>query len=172
MLLKNKTKRSIQEIISNYKLMRRKALSDLGWQENKYKEKVSTLRKKIFSNFEKNLEIAKNNLKENGFNVYEADNVEKTLNRLKNLLKDSERIVKTKTNTGREIGLENFLKGIAGNQSFETDLGDFIVELFNSEDMHYVLPALHINPKEISAKIKEIWDDEIRADEEALVHYL
>lgn len=172
MFLSDKTKKTIASVVSGYKSRRASALADLKVDENEYKEKVSALRKKTFDNFEINLAIAKNNFEKNRFKIWEAENYAEAQKIIRTLLKDSKNIVKSKTNTGREIDLEKILKEAAGENFFETDLGDFIVEIFQSEDLHYVLPALHIEPEKITEKIKEKWGDEVKPDEEELTHYL
>ncbi len=167
--LDQETKKSIKNTVFNYGQKRMKVLEDMGITLEEYKEKMTKIRQKAFDNFEEDIKIAKENLKQNGFNVYEASDTEKAQEILKDILKDTERIVKTKTNTGREIEIEKVLQD---HNCSETDLGDFINELLRESDMHYVLPALHIAPEKIKEKIKEVYGDEIVANPEELTHYL
>lgn len=171
MFLQEKTKKTIKKVVLAYKKRRSEAIADLGYSEDEYKEKVNLLRSKAFEDFEEKLNAAKNNLASRGFIVYEATNKEEAQKRLDKILDKKEKIIKAKTNTGREIELENFLKK-SGRRFSETDLGDYIADMFQSEDMHYVLPAIHITPEEISSKIKGRWRDNVAAEEESLTHYL
>lgn len=62
-------------------------------------------------------------------------------------------IVKAKSMVSEEIGLKKFLKEL-GNEVWETDLGDFIVQLADDRPMHLIAPAIHYS-KEQAAKILE-----------------
>lgn len=165
----DKTRVSIQKVIADSRAKRAAVFSELGIEEEEYKEEMTNIRKKVFENFEENLKEAEDNLKKRGFILHNAKKSSDIKGILKEVLKDSKVIARAKTNTGREIGLDELLKDF---ESFETDLGDFIVELFHEEDQHYVLPAIHINKEKISKKIKEIFHDDIEADPTKLTHYL
>ncbi len=163
------TKKAIQKTIADSRKKRNIVFEEMGIKEEDFKTEVTEIRKKIFSNFEENLKEAKANFKKKGFVVHEVVKTEDIKDVLKDVLKDSKVIARAKTNTGREIGLDNLLSEF---ESFETDLGDFIVELFNEEDQHYVLPAIHIDAKKISQKIKEVFDKDVEADPTKLTHFL
>ncbi|MFA7043214.1 MAG: LUD domain-containing protein [Bacteroidales bacterium] len=171
MFLQEKTKKTIKKVVLAYKERRSEAITSLGFSEDEYKEKVASLRSKVFKDFEERLKTAKSNLANRGFIVHEVTNKKEAQTLLDKILDKKEKIIKAKTNTGREIGLESFLKR-SGRQFSETDLGDYIADMFQSEDMHYVLPAIHITPEEISLKIKDRWQDDVVAEEESLTHYL
>ncbi len=160
---------AIQKTIADSRRKRNVLFDEMGIAEEDFKSEVTEIRKKIFSNFEKNLNEAKVNFKKKGFILHEAKEVKDVGVILKDVLSDSKIIARTKTNTGREIGLDGFLSEF---DSFETDLGDYIVELFNEEDQHYVLPAIHVNAKKIAQKIKEVFNEDIEADPTKLTHFL
>lgn len=172
--LSEQTKKTISDVVLSYKGKREKALEGYGMGEQEFKDKMTALRKKPFNDFESNLEIAKKNLEKNGFEVFEARDSGEAKEILEGLLKDTERIVKSKSNTAKEIGIDEILNSEEIKNKFlgETDLGDHIVELFGEEDQHYVLPAIHIAPEKISQKVKEKFGDEVEADAEKLTHYL
>lgn len=165
----DKTKISIQKVIADSRTKRATVLDGLGVEEEKYKKEVTDIRKKSFENFEENIKEAEANLKKRGFIVHNAKKATDIREILEDVLKDSKVIARAKTNTGREIDLDDLLKDF---ESFETDLGDFIVELFQEEDQHYVLPAIHLDAEKIAKKIKEVFHEEIEADPTKLTHYL
>ncbi|MBT3356248.1 lactate utilization protein [bacterium] len=167
--LKDKTKVSIQGIIANSRKKRNAVFAELGIDEECFKDEVTEIRKKTFVDFESNLNEARKNFKKRGFILHEAKKSSDIGVILKDVLNGSKTIARAKTNTGREIGLDKLLEDF---ESFETDLGDFIVELFSEEDQHYVLPAIHIDAEKISQKIKETFKDDIEADPTKLTHYL
>ncbi len=168
-----KTKDSVLEVMAGMKNKRAKALENLGVTEDKYKEKVTEIRKKVFGSdvddFEENLKAAKKKLKKNGFHIHEARDAVEVREKLGEIITGSKFIAKSKTNTGREIEIEKALENF---EYSETDLGDFLVDFLKGEDQHYVLPALHATAEEISKKVKEVYGDDVPADAEKLTWYL
>ena len=144
-------------------------MQKLGLSENEYKKKVTKIRKKVFADFESNLQQAKKSFAENSFVVHEANSPEEARAEIEKILQKNDIVAKTKTNTGKEIEIEKALENV---DFFETDLGDAIVQLFHEEDQHYVLPAIHITAEKISQKIKEVYGDEVVADAQKLTRYL
>ena len=57
-------------------------------------------------------------------------------------------IIKSKSLTGDEIGLQDALKKINAEWT-ETDLGQFILQLANEKPSHMVMPALHKSAIEV-----------------------
>jgi iron-sulfur cluster protein len=165
----DKTKSTVLKTIANSRAKRAIVLAEKGVSEEDFRSEMTEIRKKAFVNFEENLKEAKKNFKKRGFIVHEAGKSEEIEGILKDVLKDSKVIARTKTNTGREIELDRLL---SGHENFQTDLGDFIIQLFDEEDQHYVLPALHLSADKISAKIKEVFNEEIEADPTKLTHFL
>lgn len=172
--LSEQTKKTISDVVLSYKAKREKALESYGMSEQDFKDKMTALREKPFENFEENLKIAKENLHQNGFEVFEVATDLEAREILAKLFSEAEKIVKSKSNTAKEIGINDVLRGDGIKDKFigETDLGDSIVELFGEQDQHYVLPAIHITPEQISAKIKEKFSDDVAPDAENLTHYL
>jgi iron-sulfur cluster protein len=60
-------------------------------------------------------------------------------------------IVKGKSLTGEEIDLREHLEG-RGNEVYETDLGEYIIQQLGIKPMHLLAPAIHV-PKEDVAKL-------------------
>lgn len=161
-----KTKKSIQDVVFAYKQKRDQTLADLAFTEEDFKNQMSGIRKKVFADFENNLAVAQKNLENNGFKVYSAADKSGAQEILKQLISDNEYVVKSKSNTAKEIEIEKVV------ETHETDLGDYLVEFFQEDDMHYVLPALHLTPERIAKKIKEKFSDEVEPTAQKLTHYL
>ncbi len=166
---KEDTKNSIRSVIGDARHKREQVFEDLKIDEESFKDEVVEIRKKTFTNFAENLKIAKDNFAKRGFIVHEAKELADLKPIFKETLKDAKSIACSKTNTGREIDLDKLLKNF---ENFETDLGDFIVQLFNEEDQHYVLPAIHIDAEDISKKVKEVFNEDVEADPTKLTHFL
>jgi len=58
-------------------------------------------------------------------------------------------IVKGKSMTSEEIDLREFLEE-EGNEVYETDLGEFLVQLLGIKPMHLLAPAVHLTREEVA----------------------
>jgi len=167
--LKKTSQNVIKKAVSSGAENRRKFFDIRKIDEKEYKDRMTEIRKKPFENFEKNLKTAKKNFEKRGFQVHEAMDAKGARKILNKIIKDDKKIISAKTNTGREIEI----KKIAQKKNWsETDLGDFIVKMFQESDEHFVLPAIHLSAEEISKKIKQKYKDDVGVDPEKLTHYL
>lgn len=103
---------------------------------------IKELKKRNLTEWKKLLARAVKQLKENGCQVFYAEDGKKVINYIKKIV-DGDLIVKSKTNTGKEISLVKNLEQM-GLEVVETDLGDRIVQLDGSNPSHPLVPALHI----------------------------
>lgn len=62
--------------------------------------------------------------------------------------------VKVKSMATEEIGLNHALEAV-GIQAFETDLGEFIIQLAGTGPSHIIVPAVHLKKGEIAALFRE-----------------
>lgn len=76
-------------------------------------------------------------------------------------------VTKSKSMTTEEIGLNPALEA-AGLRTWETDLGEFIVQLAGDTPAHLTAPALHLNRLQIAALFEEHLGGDCPADPEAL----
>jgi L-lactate dehydrogenase complex protein LldG len=64
-------------------------------------------------------------------------------------------IVKGKSMTSEEIGLREHLEA-AGNEVYETDLGEYIIQQLHSRPMHILSPAVHVPKEDVAALFSKI----------------
>ena len=72
-------------------------------------------------------------------------------------------IVLGKTMVGSEIGLREYLISI-GNEVWETDLGEFLLQLTGDKPTHIVAPALHMTRERAAKVIKERLGVDVKPD--------
>lgn len=103
-----------------------------------------------------------------GGHVYWAANAEEACTYVKKLaLRLGVRtVVKSKSMVTEEIHLSPVLEK-EGIRVWETDLGEFIVQLRNEGPYHIVTPAMHLNRGQIAALFREKLDPTITSDEPA-----
>jgi L-lactate dehydrogenase complex protein LldF len=71
--------------------------------------------------------------------------------------------VKVKSMATEEIGLNQALEA-AGIRAYETDLGEFIIQLAGTGPSHIIVPAVHLKKEEIAALFREKLGVEAPAD--------
>ncbi|RLI72019.1 lactate utilization protein, partial [Archaeoglobales archaeon] len=129
---------------------------------------VREIKKRSIDELKDNIKIAMESLEDNGINVHFAKDGREA-NKLIYDLIDGNTVVKSKSMTSEEIGLRNFLES-NGIEVWETDLGEFIIQILNEKPMHVITPAIHLTKdrivevlqKEINSssyKIQEIVDE-------------
>ena len=103
-----------------------------------------------------------------GGHVFWAANGEEACNYIKNLASRHgvRTVVKSKSMVTEEIHLSPALEK-AGIKVWETDLGEFIVQLRNEPPYHIVTPAMHLNRGQISELFREKLGEEIHGDDPA-----
>jgi len=163
--LNEKTKSNFWRVVLEYRQKRKKSLERQGLDYENFREEIYQIKKSAIENIEKLKAQAIKNLKENGINVFEAEDADEARKMISKILAGRQKIVKAKTNTLGEIENEGFL---ADKQLIETDLGDFIISLFKTKEAHPVLPAIRLTPQEIAQKIKEKFSQEVEANPQAI----
>jgi len=90
-------------------------------------------------------------IEENKGHAYIADTAGDALSIIDGLVGRGKLIVKGKSMTSEEVELREHLEE-HGNEVYETDLGEFIIQKLGSRPMHILSPAIHV-PKEDVAKL-------------------
>ncbi len=107
-------------------------------------EKVRKIKEDSISNLEELLEKAIKNLENNGFEVFYAENAKKAREIAKEFFEDCNLIVKSKSMLSHEIELREYLQK-NGKEVWETDLGDFIIQISRDKPRHFTMPAIHLS---------------------------
>ncbi len=107
-------------------------------------------------------------MERNGFHVYLAEDSKQAADYIANLVGDH-LVVKSKTNTGKEIGLTHRLQE-QGATVYETDLGDRLAQLEGKgKASHTLAPASHLTRVECSQLLSKDLGEELPTDPELLV---
>jgi L-lactate dehydrogenase complex protein LldG len=107
-------------------------------------------------------------VEDNKGKAYIARTVEDALKIVDSLVGTGKLIVKGKSMTGEEIGLREHLEE-HGNEVYETDLGEFIIQKLGSRPMHILSPAIHVPKEDVAALFSKITGKELPADIGTLV---
>lgn len=74
-------------------------------------------------------------------------------------------VVQGKSMTGEEIGLRHYLEE-KGNEVYETDLGEFILQKMGSKPMHILSPSIHVPREDVAHLFTKVLGQEIAPDAE------
>jgi L-lactate dehydrogenase complex protein LldG len=114
-------------------------------------EEVLAIKEKAIPDMEKLARQAIAAIEENKGKGYIARTADEALEIIAGLTGKGKLIVKGKTMTGEEIGLREHLEE-KGNEVYETDLGEFIIQKMGSKPMHITSPSIHV-PREDVARL-------------------
>jgi len=77
-------------------------------------------------------------------------------------------VVKAKSMTAEEIRLREHLEE-AGNEVYETDLGEFIIQKLGQRPMHILSPAIHVPREDVARLFSQITGQKLQPDIDTLV---
>jgi L-lactate dehydrogenase complex protein LldG len=126
-----------------------------------YAKEVKIAKMEVSSNYEywidkamRAFENAANRSKSKCY-VHYAKNEKDARKIIGEVVRSGKVIVKAKSMVSEEIGLKKFLHEL-GNEVWETDLGDFIVQLANDRPMHLIAPAIHYSKKQAARILEKV----------------
>ena len=98
-----------------------------------------------------------------GGRAHIAGTVEEAKKIIADLVGERKRIVLSKSNVLLEIGVREMLAS-SGKDVWETDLGEFIVQIAGDEPSHIVAPALHFSRQDVGRLLNEKIDSSVSED--------
>ncbi len=114
---------------------------------------VEEVRRMVVERLEEFVNMAIEALKRVNAKPYLASDAEDARKYVGRLVGKGKLVVLSKSMTAEEIGLREYLERL-GNEVWETDLGQFLVQLEEGKPMHSVAPAIHLT-REAAAKLVE-----------------
>lgn len=134
----------------------------------KMAEEVRKIKEYSIQHMQELAEKAGRNIEENKGKYYIAGTAGEALDIIDGLVGRGKLVVKAKSMTAEEIGLREHLEH-AGNEVYETDLGEFIIQKLNSRPMHILSPAIHVPREDVAALFSQITGEELSPDIPKLV---
>lgn len=127
---------------------------------------VKEAKLEIAKNYEYWIDKATKALEDAGATVYFAENAEKARKIAGEIVGSGKIVVKAKSMVSEEIHLREYLQHL-GNEVWETDLGELIIQLAGDKPMHMVIPALHYSEQQVAEILKKIGIEGRNAEEMA-----
>jgi len=131
------------------------------------REKLREIKQYSINNLPALLEQAVKSLEEKGCKVFIADTPEQATEYIGKIVQKG-LVVKSKSNAGKEIGVTKYLEN-QGATVIETDLGDRINQLADSNASHSLAPAIHIPIEKVTELFSNEAGEQLQCDENELV---
>ncbi len=118
---------------------------------DKLRETASQIKQHTLDHLDEHLGRAEKKLQDNGAHVHWAATGEEANRLVLDILQNNgaKKLVKTKSMVSEETGLLPFLEK-NGIEGWETDLGEFIVQIGHDRPSHIVTPIIHKNRRQIA----------------------
>ncbi len=123
-------------------------------------EEVRLIKERAISEIDSLLEEARRQFEKNHIKTFLARTGEEACEIIHSLCKHNRVIVKGKSLTAEEIGLREYLQD-RGHEVYETDLGEFLIQITNQRPMHILSPAIHMTREEVSRRLSEYLGEEV-----------
>ncbi len=128
----------------------------------KMAEEVREIKSKAIGEMEKLAQQACEAFEFNKGKAYIARTADEALSIIDKLVGTGKLIVKGKSMTCEEIDLREHLED-HGNEVYETDLGEFIIQKLHSRPMHILSPAIHVPKEDVARLFSQITGEELPA---------
>lgn len=158
---------ALERAIASYRKNRATALTRFPHTVEMARE-VREIKERSIAGMEDLARQARDAIEKNHGSCYIARTAKDAYRVLEEIIGEGKIIVKAKSLTGEEIHLRQFLEGL-GNEVYETDLGEFIIQLMDSRPMHLLSPAIHVPREDVARLLEEFTDEEVPADIGAMV---
>jgi len=126
-------------------------------------EEVRTIKDYSMANNKELLERAMQAIESNHGQAFYAEDREAAMNIVKKIVGQGKIIVKGKSMLAEELNLREALQE-EGNEVWETDLGEFILQLKNDRPMHILAPSIHVPREQVAEIFSKFFQKEIPAD--------
>jgi len=131
-------------------------------------EEVRQIKENAIGQMEKLAQQACEAIEENKGKAYIARTPRDALEIIDGLVGKGKLIVKGKSMTSEEIDLREHLEK-QGNEVYETDLGEFIIQKLGSRPMHITSPAIHVPKEDVAELFSKITGQTLSTDISSLV---
>ena len=134
-----------------------------------WRERAKAVKDHLLTHLDHYLELAERKLRENGVQVHWAETPEDAHRVLREVVARHgvQRAVKAKSMLTEELGVNPLLESL-GVKVYETDLGEYLIQLLGEPPSHIVGPAIHLPLEEIQRLFHQRFGTPLEASPEAL----
>ena len=115
---------------------------------------VRRAKEEVIQRLEEYIETARRSLERAGARVHLAGTAEEARETVGRVVGSGKVVVFSKSMVAEELGLREYLEGL-GNEVWETDLGQLLIQLEGGKPMHSVAPAIHLTRERVARLLRE-----------------
>jgi len=134
-----------------------------------WRERAKRVKDHLLTHLDHYLELAEKRLQEKGVQVHWAEDPEEAHRILREIVARHgvKRVVKAKSMLTEELGVNPLLESL-GVEVYETDLGEYLIQLLGEPPSHIVGPAIHLALPDIQRLFHQRFGTPLDASPEAL----
>ncbi|MFC7198682.1 LUD domain-containing protein [Halospeciosus flavus] len=159
---------SVKENARHFNAQRYEATEDFEEYQD-LRTEARRIKEDAIENLPELIDTLRESVEENGGNLYLADDAADANRYIEEVVEeeDAETLVKSKSMTTEEIEVNEHLEAV-GVDVYETDLGEFVLQVADEAPSHLVGPAIHKSKAEIAVLFNEYFDieDPLKSAEE------
>ena len=156
------TRTALRRAVGSFRSARDRALQEFPYVEED-RNILRETKDKVIENFDTWIDKAIKSIERSDAKAYFAKTDEDALKLIKDIVGSDKLIVKGKSITSEELDLNTKLEEW-GNEVYETDLGEFIVQQLHSRPMHILAPAVNIPREKVAELFSKIAGKELPPD--------
>lgn len=160
-------RKGLSRAVSSYVSSKEKVLEKMPELERIRKDARKVKEKSIEQMFEL-LKKAMDNIADSHGNAYFAKDADEARKIVLELVGRNKIVIKSKSLVSEEINLNEYLEEHE-NKVFETDLGEFIIQLRREKPTHIINPSVHVPREEVAKTFSKLIGKEVKPDIEELV---
>jgi L-lactate dehydrogenase complex protein LldF len=143
-------RKNLNKALNHTLCIRQKLINEYGNEWELMREKANKIKAHTIDHLYDYLQLFDVNAKKNGFKIIWAKNTDEACKAVYDIISNKKggKVVKSKSMTTEEIGLNHFLEK-NNIEVVETDLGEYIVQLAGEPPSHVTAPAIHKSKEEI-----------------------
>ncbi|MFP3208287.1 MAG: LUD domain-containing protein [Nitrososphaeria archaeon] len=115
---------------------------------------VREVKRRALRELESLVARARESLERNGAHVVVARTRDDALRAVGDIVGSGKLVVKSKSIVTEELGLREYLRGL-GNEVWETDLGEFLLQISGNRPSHFVAVSMHLPREEVLDLLRE-----------------
>lgn len=129
----------------------------------KLAEEVQEIKGQAMANLDSLVEQAMASVERNKGKAFYAKDHQSALEIALNIIGKGKTVVKGKSMLGEELHLREYLEE-NGNEVWETDLGEFILQLRKERPMHILSPSIHVPREQVAEVFSKFFNKEVPPD--------
>jgi len=153
---------ALRRAVASFKKNRDNAIAAFPYVKEEAKILIKT-KDEVISNFDSYVDRVMGITEKMHAYPYYAKDADEALSIIKKIVGQGKTVVKAKSITSEELDLNETLEEW-NNKVYETDLGEFIVQLLKSRPMHILAPAVNIPREKVAELFSQISGEELPAD--------